>query len=164
VVGVAVLRLDLEIFPLLPLHRVRHARAAAEGRLAIENRIRRHPLQNAAAWSKHKALWKAESGKRVPIFSPDRAMLSTIRQPYDGEEHREMDAKRDRFNTTLNKLELEKMSNGYCPNIGCGHRGFRLGPQAGSAINVECCGCGTRFKVTNVGWVIVRGERLGSSV
>jgi hypothetical protein len=70
-----------------------------------------------------------------------------------------MEPMRDQSNA-LNKLELEKMSSGYCPNVGCGHHDFRLGPRNGSGINVECCGCGARFNVTNIGSVIVRGERV----
>lgn len=45
----------------------------------------------------------------------------------------------------LDDATLARMSDGYCPD--CGHRGFILGPRGGSAINIECGGCGARFNV-----------------
>jgi hypothetical protein len=41
--------------------------------------------------------------------------------------------------------QVERMSDGYCPD--CGHKGFVLGPRGAAAINIECGGCGARFNV-----------------
>jgi hypothetical protein len=63
--------------------------------------------------------------------------------------------------TALSKFELEKMSAGRCPD--CDHKGFRVGPKGGASINIECCGCGARYNVTNIGWNIVLGQRISAA-
>jgi transcription elongation factor Elf1 len=52
----------------------------------------------------------------------------------------------DTHTAMLDEQITRTIDQGTCPD--CGHRGFILGPRGGSAVNIECGGCGARFNVT----------------
>jgi hypothetical protein len=60
----------------------------------------------------------------------------------------------------LDDDEKTDITNGYCPV--CEGNGFRLGPQGGAAINIECVNdvCRQRFNVVMFGGSCLHGEMI----
>lgn len=60
----------------------------------------------------------------------------------------------------LTEKQCEVMSQGRCPD--CAHPGFKLGPRAGPAMNIECMGCHARFNVLHVSGAVAMAHRIDS--
>lgn len=62
----------------------------------------------------------------------------------------------------LTEQQKGRVTYGYCPK--CNGRGFRIGPQGGAAINVECVSepCRKRFNVVMFGGRCLFAEEIPS--
>ena len=60
----------------------------------------------------------------------------------------------------VNEAMLNMLSSGHCPI--CARRGFVLGPQGGSAINIECANldCRRRFNVTLFAGQVMMAQQI----
>lgn len=59
----------------------------------------------------------------------------------------------------LSEADKNRLTRGHCPK--CGERGFVLGPQNGSSINIECASwCRARYNVALLAGHVLMAEKI----